>query len=66
MIEIYPEGKPPGKLNQTSLHLGESNLFIAAGVQIVYGMGDPCDVTLVAKVLVRGDENVEPFGLGAE
>src|SRR3712207_7820365 len=38
------EGKPPGGLNQTSNHLGGSNLFIAAGVQVVYGMGNPGDV----------------------
>lgn len=87
MIEIYPEGKPPGGLNQTSPRLGESNLFIAAGVQVVYGLGDPGDVTpdarparrhqhehadpparqvlLVVDVLVRGDKDVETFGLGA-
>lgn len=87
MIEIYLEGKPPGWLNQTSPHLGESDLFIATGVQVVYGMGDPGDVTsdarparrhqyehadpsvrqvlLVAEVLVRGDDDVEAFGLGA-
>jgi len=45
MIKIYEEGKSPGGLNQTSIHLGESNLFIAASVQVVYGLGDPGDVT---------------------
>jgi hypothetical protein len=45
MIKIYQEEKPLEDLNQTSLHLGESNLFIVAGVQVVYGMGNPGDVT---------------------
>ena len=31
-MESYPEGKSLGELNQIGLHLGESNLFIAAGV----------------------------------
>jgi hypothetical protein len=45
MVKIYQEGKPPGGLNHTSIHLGESKLFIAAGVQVVYGLGDPGDVS---------------------
>ncbi len=49
MVKIYQEGKPPGGLNQTSIHLGESNL---AGVQVVYGMGSPGDVTLMRGQLV--------------
>jgi hypothetical protein len=52
MINIYQEGKPPGGLNQTGLHSGGSNLFIATGVQVVYGLGDPGHVTLTRGRLV--------------
>lgn len=61
MIEIYPEGKPPGGLNQTSPHSGESNLFIATGVQVVYGMGDPGDITPDARPARRHQhEHADP------
>jgi hypothetical protein len=61
MIEIYQEGKLPGGLNQMSPHLGESNLFIAAGVQVVYGMGDPGDVTPDARPARRHQhEHADP------
>ena len=87
LTESYSGGKSPRELDQTSLHIGESNLFIAADVQVVYGTGDPVDlipdarparrpqhehadpstrqVQLVTDVLIRGDEGVETFGLGA-